>query len=247
MFTGFPEETLQFFLDIRFHNSVSYYNENKERYQRDVQAPFYAFIEDMAPLMQQIDPLMEIRPYKCLSRLRRDTRFTRDKSPYRDHLWLTFRRAAEPRDGSVNYWFELGPQGTGWGLGFWGENKPVMERLRREMAADPAHFMGLIDSCDLPGKHLIVSGSTHKRLAVPENIPERLKPWYTARELYIAQARPDMRWAFSRDIFRHVLADFQAMAPIYRLLRGMQDELNVEAAAEVRETLPVKARPADEW
>jgi uncharacterized protein (DUF2461 family) len=29
---------------------------------------------------------MEVRPVKCLARLRRDTRFTKDKSPYRDHL-----------------------------------------------------------------------------------------------------------------------------------------------------------------
>ena len=99
MFTGFPEETMQFFLDIRFHNDKAYFAEHKARYERDVKAVFHAFIEDLAPEMQKIDPLMEIRPYKCLARIHRDTRFSKDKSPFRDHLWLCFRRAAEPREG----------------------------------------------------------------------------------------------------------------------------------------------------
>ena len=87
MFTGFPEETIRFFLDLRFHNSTTWYRENKERYLREVQAPFYELIGELVPLLQRIDPQMEIRPHKILSRIRRDTRFSRDKTPYRDHLW----------------------------------------------------------------------------------------------------------------------------------------------------------------
>ena len=44
MFTGFPEATIQFFLDIRFHNSIDYFEENRARYERDVKAPFEAFM-----------------------------------------------------------------------------------------------------------------------------------------------------------------------------------------------------------
>ena len=136
MFTGFPEETLQFFLDIRFHNDKTYFAEHKPRYERDVKAVFHAFIEELAPTMQEIDPLMEIRPYKCLARIHRDTRFSKDKSPFRDHLWLCFRRAAEPREGSVNFFFELGPTTLGWGMGTWGENRPMMDALRRRIAEE---------------------------------------------------------------------------------------------------------------
>ena len=132
MFTGFPEETLRFFMDIRFHNNAEFFNENRERYRQEVTAPFYAFIEDLSPAMLKIDPGMEIRPYKCLARIRRDTRFSRDKSPYRDHLWLLFRRAAEPREMSLNFWFEYGLGTIGWGMGFWGAKAYTMELFRKE-------------------------------------------------------------------------------------------------------------------
>ena len=65
MFTGFPEATVQFFLDIRFHNNIAYFEENRARYERDVKAPFEAFIQELAPAMLSIDPQMELRPYRC--------------------------------------------------------------------------------------------------------------------------------------------------------------------------------------
>ena len=67
--------------------------------------------------------------YTCLSRINRDTRFSRDKSPYRDHLWMLFRKAAEPREGSVFFWFEFGPERLWWGLATWDENRPLMDRF----------------------------------------------------------------------------------------------------------------------
>lgn len=241
MFSGFPEETIQFFLDLRFHNNAQFFHEEHNRYLRDVQKPFYEFIGELAPAMLDIDPQMEVRPHKCLSRIHRDTRFTTDKSPYRDHLWLCFRHAAEPKDGSINYWFEFGPQRLEWGLGMWGENKPLTERFRRELAAQPHRIGGIIDSCDLAGHHMALTGSFYKRMEVPSNIPERLHPWYLMRSCYIPRMNPDLSWVYSHRIVQEVRRDFEATAPIYRMLKGIQDELFAEEA---------KATPKpghDEW
>ena len=90
MFTGFTDETIQFLLDLKFHNNSTYFHEQHDRYVETVQTPFYERINDLADDMRKIDPLMETRPYKCLSRIHRDTRFSRDKSPYRDHHWFPF-------------------------------------------------------------------------------------------------------------------------------------------------------------
>ena len=94
-------------------------------------------IDDLAPDMLKIDPQMEVRPHKCLSRIHRDTRFSRDKSPYRDHLWFLFRRAGEPREKSLFYYFELGPDRLSWGMGFWDENREALDLFRKRMRANP--------------------------------------------------------------------------------------------------------------
>lgn len=225
MFTGFPEETLQFFLDIRFHNNNVYFEENRERFRQDVQEPFYAFINELAPYMKDIDPQMELRPYKCLARIRRDTRFSKDKSPYRDHLWVLFRRAAEPREGSVNYWFEISPQRVGWGLGTWGENRPGMDMLRRKIAAQPDRVMDIVRDCQLYERGLMMQGSFFKRLEIPPSVPPPLHSLYKARELYIVKADTQLNWIYDASLAKRVLRDYQAMAPLYRLLRGAWDDV----------------------
>jgi uncharacterized protein (TIGR02453 family) len=165
MFTGFTEETIQFFLDLKFHNNADFFHGNHDRYVEVVQTPFYQMIEDLAPYMLKIDPHMEVRPYKCLSRIHRDTRFSKDKSPYRDHLWFLFRQAAESREKSLFYYFEMGPDRLGWGMGFWGENREAHDLFRKRMRANPDGTLALLDDLNMDKRGLILGGTTHKRYA----------------------------------------------------------------------------------
>lgn len=225
MFTGFTDETIRFFLDLKFHNNSTYFHENHERYVAEVQHVFYDMIDALAPEMLKIDPRMEVRPHKCLSRIHRDTRFSRDKSPYRDHLWFLFRRASEPREKSLFYYFELGPDRLGWGMGFWDENREALDIFRKRMKANPDGTMALLDSMELPERKLILGGSIHKKMIVPPEIPERLRRWYLAKDFYIWRENPDFRWVYSERILKEVRKDFRTMAPLYRLLRGYADEI----------------------
>ena len=224
MFTGFTEETIQFFLDLKFHNSTEYFHQHHDRYVETVQQVFYAFIEELAPDMLKIDPEMEVRPHKCLSRIHRDTRFSKDKSPYRDHLWLLFRRAAEPREKSLMYYFELGPDRLSWGMGFWGENREALDLFRRRMRANPEGTLALIDDLGMDRRKLLLNGTAHKRMEIPPEIPERLKRWYVVKEMYVSKMDPEMSWVFSDRIVKEVREDFLALAPLYQLLRGFCDE-----------------------
>lgn len=70
----------------------------REAYEAYVRKPFSQFIQAMTPTVMRIADDMETRPNKCLARINRDIRFTRDKSPYRDHMWLLFRRSGEERE-----------------------------------------------------------------------------------------------------------------------------------------------------
>ena len=225
MFTGFTDETVQFLLDLRFHNYTDYFHEQHDRYVETVQQPFYQLIEDLAPTARSIDPMMEVRPHKCLSRIHRDTRFSRDKSPYRDHHWFLFRRAAEPREKSLFFFAEFGPDRLNWGMGVWGENREMMDLFRRRMAANPDGTLALLDDLGLDRRSLVPGGSHFKRMSIPDVIPPRLQPWYTFRELYVGKWKPDYALAFSPELSREIRKDFECLAPLYQLLRGFCDEL----------------------
>ena len=224
MFTGFTEETIRFFLDLKFHNNAAFFHENHDRYVEEVQHVFYEMIEDLAPDMLKIDPGMEVRPHKCLSRIHRDTRFSRDKSPYRDHLWFLFRHAGEPREKSLFYYFELGPDRLGWGMGFWDENREALDLFRKRRQANPDGTLALLDDLQMDRHKMILGGSIHRKMAVPAEIPERLRRWYLSKDFYIYKENPDYRMIYSDRILKEVRKDFKSLAPLHRLLRGYVTE-----------------------
>ena len=228
MFTGFSDDTIQFLLDLRFHNHTSFFHENHDQYVESVQKPFYELIESLSPVALDIDPEMEVRPHKCLSRIHRDTRFSRDKSPYRDHQWFLFRKKGEPRENSVFFYGEFGPGRLDWGMGVWGEGREMMDCFRKKIAANPERIMSIIDGMDLPKRDLALGGRYFKRIEIPDSVPEKLIRWYSARDLYIGKMAPAYELAFSEKLVREMEKDFIVLAPMYRLLNGIREELKDE-------------------
>ena len=68
MFTGFTQDAVDFLTDIRFNNNQTFYEANKERYEKHVKAPLRALSEEMAPVVQLIDPRLDTRPGRTMSR-----------------------------------------------------------------------------------------------------------------------------------------------------------------------------------
>ena len=221
MFQGFQEDLLSFYADIRFNNDKSFMDVHRKEYYRQVRDPFYAFIESLAPTMLKIDGEMEVRPHKCLSRINRDTRYTKDKSPYRDHHWVAFRQAARDKDGAPFYWFEIRLESVNWGLGVWGENRPLMDALRRRMIARPDEVLQALRPVREGG--YLQGGAIWKKMKPPDGLPVGLATLYPARQLYFEKTGIDPSWIFDASIVDRVAADFRALAPVWRLLRGLND------------------------
>ena len=112
-------------------------------------------------------------------------------------------------------------------MGIWGENRELMDLFRKRMRANPDGTLALIDDMNLADHRLFLGGSFFKRMDIPPEIPERLKRWYTGREIYISRFEPPRQWAFSERVLKEVRKDFRTLAPLYHLLRGCADDLSV--------------------
>ncbi|NLD82726.1 MAG: DUF2461 domain-containing protein [Clostridiales bacterium] len=223
MFQGFGDALIPFFLDLRFHNDKSFMDANRDRYYREVRQPFYDFIGAMGPLLQaRISEEMEVRPAKCLSRINRDTRFTKDKSPYRDHLWVSFRQQGMANDGTPFYWFEISPEQVTWGVGIWGETREIMDAMRRRMVAHPRDFERILPILQKRG--FTLDGEQWKKMPVPPEIPPALTPWYLKKQVYAQRRDAKLSWILSPEIVDRVMADYEALAPLYWIFRGCVEE-----------------------
>jgi len=90
-FTGFSEELFKFLRGLDKNNSVEWFHKNKERYQKFLVEPAKAFISDLAPFLNQINPAIRTEPKfnETIMRLNKDMRFAKGE-PYRAFLLIHF-------------------------------------------------------------------------------------------------------------------------------------------------------------
>lgn len=225
MFKGFSQDTIQFFLDIRFHNEVSYYHENKHRFEK-VKTEFAKLIQSLAPSMTLVDEQMDFRPGKALARLRRDVRFSKDKTPYRDHLWFLLRRAGEERDGSPMFWFELAIEKATLGVGVWGESKPYYDMLRKEIQKNAKPLEKILDGIESKGYNIY--GNRLKRISIPAGITRNVEEAYRAKSLYISKDISPYSLVFKPALLDYLIAEYQNLFDFYKYARTITDKVRME-------------------
>ena len=98
----FTHETFRFFRDLARHNQKTWMDANRERYQECVVRPFRRLLEATAPAVLALDSRFDTAAPggRNFSRINRDTRFAKDKTPYRAQMYLKF-CAPFPGDGET--------------------------------------------------------------------------------------------------------------------------------------------------
>lgn len=85
-------ETFRFFRDLSRNNLKEWMDENRERYQAAVVQPFRRLLEELTPAVRKLYPGFDVggRTGVNFSRINRDIRFAKDKTPYRPQMYLMF-------------------------------------------------------------------------------------------------------------------------------------------------------------
>ncbi len=88
----FTRATFQFFRDLARNNRKVWMDANRERYQQTVVQPFRRLLEEVSPAVLQLDSRFDTcgRTGANFSRINRDIRFAKDKTPYRAQMYLKF-------------------------------------------------------------------------------------------------------------------------------------------------------------
>jgi uncharacterized protein (TIGR02453 family) len=85
-------ETFRFFRDLHRNNRTEWMNKHRDRYQATVVQPFRGLLAELTPFVHKLDPGFDVggRTGVNFSRINRDIRFAKDKTPYRPQMYLMF-------------------------------------------------------------------------------------------------------------------------------------------------------------
>lgn len=138
-----PVSALNFLEKLKANNNRDWFNAHKEEFVTE-----QGFIEDYASaLLHKLsahDVIETVSGKKSLYRIYRDTRFSKDKTPYKSHWSGSFKRAGKTRRGGYYYHIEKGNSFIAGG--FWGPSAGDLKMIRDEIAFDPESLREIIHS-----------------------------------------------------------------------------------------------------
>jgi uncharacterized protein (TIGR02453 family) len=131
-FNGFSKQTLQFFRDLKENNDRIWFQQNKNRYEDYVLKESQDFVVDMGAKLESLAPDITAIPKidKSIFRIYRDTRFSKNKLPYKTHLALLLWDGDRKKLENPGFYFHLEPEKLFLGVGMHEFPKPILQSYR---------------------------------------------------------------------------------------------------------------------
>ena len=138
--THIEKTTLKFLKDLAKNNDRVWFKASKNEYDYAL-ANMKCLIESIETELNKVDMIEK----KKVFRIYRDVRFSKDKTPYKDHLGGSFTRATAARRGGYFLGIQPGNKSIIAG-GFWNPESTDIKRVREELALDPSDFRKIINA-----------------------------------------------------------------------------------------------------
>ncbi|MCZ6463300.1 MAG: TIGR02453 family protein [Proteobacteria bacterium] len=135
--------TFQFLKALAAHNDRAWFNANKARYHEVVRDPLLCFIADVGPKLLKISKQVVADPRPVggsLFRVYRDTRFSRDKRPYKTYAGMTFRHVDGKDVQAPGLYLHVEPGRIFMAAGIWHGASETLGQIRDAIVAQPAHW-----------------------------------------------------------------------------------------------------------
>lgn len=229
-FAGFSRAAMQFLVDLAMNNERSWFQPRKPEYERLLKEPLEALCADLAAEFERRGVPLAADPKKSPFRIYRDTRFSKDKSPYKTHVaasfpWVGTGRATsggEPERHGGGY-FHISPEGSYMGGGMWHPEPARLAAFRRAVDEQPDQTLAALNDPRFLARFEPVHGDSLTRVPkgyAPDHSHAdllKLKDVTFGREL-------SSKEALSKDLARVLAEDFALAVPVMRFLATLEAE-----------------------
>lgn len=210
MATAIRKETIQFLKDLKKHNDRDWFNDNKDKFVA-ANENFIAFVQDMIGLIGKFDKAVAQKSAKeCVFRIYRDTRFAKDKSPYKTHFGASL-MSVKNGVGVAGYYLHLDPDDIFLAGGVHMAEPAQMKLLRQEISYNAAKFKKIINDKTFKA-NFEIHGEKLKNVPPGFDKEDPMADYLKYKELYIMH-KVSAKDALSPDFASYCSKIFNSMVP----------------------------------
>jgi len=148
-FAGFPAQTARFLTELAENNEREWFKDNKHRYEEHVLEPALDFINAMEPRLEKISKhfvAIGKRTGGSLMRVYRDTRFSKNKTPYKTNVGIQFRHELGKDVHAPGFYLHIQPKNCFFGAGIWRPDSEALAAIRESIDENSSAWKRARDS-----------------------------------------------------------------------------------------------------
>jgi len=220
-FAGFPAECVTFFVNLQANNNRAWFEARRDDFERFVMAPARQFVLAMGERLREIAPGIHAEPRvdQSIFRIHRDTRFSKDKSPYKTHLGIWFWEGGRSKLDAPGFYFHLEPPNLMLGGGIYMFSEPLLS-VYRDLVVHPRYGETLARAIHEVGDRsgYQIGGVHYKRVPRGYDPAHPNASLLLHNGLYIGSEEPIPAEFYSPAILDYCFKRYSDMLPIHRWL-----------------------------
>ncbi len=217
-FEGFPKKGVQFLRRLKKNNNRPWFEQQKEEYESLVKLPMQSLIVALQSHFEKFAPEFDVHPKRSLFRIYRDTRFSKDKRPYKTHVAAHFvlRGKSKGYVGS-GYYIHIEPGMIYIGGGIYMPESDQIKRIRQAISERAEEFLSIVT--DRTFKRMFGQMEGEKLKRIPKGFEEKhpMAEWLRHKQFWVGVEWPERRCYFSNFV-REATKVFERVTPFVRFL-----------------------------
>jgi uncharacterized protein (TIGR02453 family) len=216
-FSAFPKEGLQFLRLLKRNNNREWFQRHKGIYESHVKAPIHNLIEALGRDFQNFAPELVASPKVSAYRIHRDTRFAKDKSPYKTHVAAVFPHAGLGKHEGAALYLHIDPSELFVGGGLYMPLPEDLQVIRNHIAENPDRLDRIVQAPAFRRMFGPIHGEQLTR--VPRGFPaDHPAADYLKYKQFLASRSLDAKIVTSPGFYKVVVETFRGMLPFIRFL-----------------------------
>jgi uncharacterized protein (TIGR02453 family) len=216
-FGGFPPAAMTFFRGLKKNNTREWFQPRKEIYEEKVRGPMLELVGALMRRLADFAPDHVGDPGKAIYRIYRDTRFSKNKTPYKTHIAAVFPRRDLEKHGGGGYYFSVSPDEIEVGGGVYMPAPENLRAIRGYLAEHHEEFRRIATAREVRRLFGEVYGDRLSR------VPKGFAPDHPAADLlrmkqFLLFKTLDAKLAATPKLYRELSIRFEAMTPFLEFL-----------------------------
>ncbi len=219
-FAGFPKEGLAFLRSLKRNNNREWFNAHKDRFEETVKLPMQSLIVSLRPHFERFAPDMEVHPKRSLFRIYRDTRFSKDKTPYKTHAAAHFiLRGTSKGLVGCGYYVHIEPGECFVGAGIYMPDGQQLKKIRKGISRRGKEFLGILRSKTFARRFGSIQGERLVRMPKGFSEDDPMAEWLKLKQFFVG-ASLSPQGAHTPRFLRTTTSHFETAAPFVQFLNS---------------------------